>query len=239
MAVSIARGDLKLFGKAQQSVDRESAPEVMKSLMAELGPDERSGDTNLSTHKGGGREQAQLLADYWLPILRGKANAGELHVFVSPMQRCMQTINPLMQVLNTECGLTASIQPRICEVPGLCHPEDKEFLENEVFSRFHKGDLIGGRAVLAAHKFQRCGLTKTDITAQYAWAVEFGDVPDGSFPEREPWYPGCFESQAATEARIQGCKEWLLGLAKSLPEDDVVMCVSHGDTIWTSCSSRL
>ena len=118
------------------------------------------------------------------------------------MQRCMQTINPLMQAL----GLTASIQPLICEVPGLCHPDDKEFLEGQVFSRFRKGDLIGGRAALAAHDFQRCGLTKAEITAQYRWAVDFSDVSDGPFPEHEPWYPGCWESQAATKARIDRCK---------------------------------
>lgn len=156
-----------MFGQADVTVDRETAPEAMKALMAALAPDEQSGDTNLSTHKGGGREQAQLLADYWVPILRGKAGAGELHVYVSPMQRCMQTIDPLMRALSAECGLTASIQPRICEVPGLCHPDDKQFLEAQVFSRFREGDLAGGRAALAAHAFQRCGLTKAEITAQY------------------------------------------------------------------------
>lgn len=228
MAVSIARGDLKMFGKADQAVNRDTAPGAMKALMAELAPDEQSGDTHLSTHKGGGREQAQLLADYWVPILRGKAEAGELHVYVSPMQRCMQTINPLMQAL----GLTATIQPLICEVPGLCHPDDKEFLESHVFSRFRKGDLVGGRAALAAHDFRRCGLTKEEITTQYGWATDFSDVSDGHFPERAPWYPGCWESQAATKIRIDGCKTWLFSLAKSLPEDDIVLCVSHGDTIW-------
>lgn len=218
-----------MFGKADQAVDRDTAPEAMKSLMAGLGLDEQSGDTNLSTHKGGGREQAQLLANYWGPIVRGKAEAGELHVYVSPMKRCMQTINPFMQALG---GLTASIQPLICEVPGLCHPDDKEFLEAQVFSRFRKGDLVGGRAALTAHDFKRCGLTKREITAQYRWAVDFSDVSDGPFPEHAPWYPGCWESQAATKKRIDDCKSWLFELAKALPEDDVVMCVSHGDTIW-------
>jgi hypothetical protein len=166
MAISIARGDLKMFDKPEQRVDRASAPDAMKSLLASLGHDEQSGDTNLSTHKGGGREQAQLLADYWAPILQGKAEAGELHVHVSAMQRCMQTIDPLMKVLGPACGLTASIQPRICEVPGLCHPDDKLFLETEVFARFAKGDDEAGRAALSAHAFQRCGLSKAQISAQ-------------------------------------------------------------------------
>ena len=34
MAVSIARGDLKMFGQADVTVDRETAPEAMKALMA-------------------------------------------------------------------------------------------------------------------------------------------------------------------------------------------------------------
>lgn len=232
MAVSIARGDLKMFGKGDVPVDRETAPDAMKALMAELEPDEQCGDTNLSTHKGGGREQAQLLADYWAPILLGKARAAELHVYTSPMQRCMQTVDPLMRVFGADCGLTASIQPKLCEVPGLCHPDDRQFLEAQVFARFRAGDLDGGRAVLARRDFQRCGLTKAEISAQYGWAAEFGDTSDGRFPEHEPWYPGCWESHGATVARIEDCKDWLLGLAKQLPENDVVMCISHGDTIW-------
>ena len=36
MAVSIARGDLKMFGQADVTVDRETAPEAMKALMAAL-----------------------------------------------------------------------------------------------------------------------------------------------------------------------------------------------------------
>ena len=110
---------------------REGAQEAMALLMSEAPPDEQSGDTHLSTHKGGGREQAQLLAEYWAPILRGKADAGELHVYVSAMQRCMQTVDPLMK----ELGATATIEPRICEVPGLCAPEDRAFYEREVFPR--------------------------------------------------------------------------------------------------------
>jgi broad specificity phosphatase PhoE len=46
--------------------------------------------------------------------MKGKAAAGELHVFVSAMQRCMQTADPLITAL----GLTASIEPRLCEVPA-------------------------------------------------------------------------------------------------------------------------
>ena len=51
----------------------------MALLMSEAPPDEQSGDTHLSTHKGGGREQAQLLAGYWGPILRGKQSFVRRH----------------------------------------------------------------------------------------------------------------------------------------------------------------
>ena len=200
----------------------------MALLMSEAPPDEQSGDTHLSTHKGGGREQAQLLADYWAPILRGKAEGGELHVYVSAMQRCMQTVDPLMR----ELGATATIEPRICEVPGLCAPEDREFYEREVFPRIQAGEEEAAREAVAAHSFSRCGLTKAQVQAAYPWAVAFNDCSDGPFPEKEPWYPGAWESERDTAARIRGCREWLFGLARELPPDDAVLLVSHGDTIW-------
>ena len=200
----------------------------MALLMSEAPPDEQSGDTHLSTHKGGGREQAQLLADYWAPILRGKAEGGELHVYVSAMQRCMQTVDPLMK----ELGATATIEPRICEVPGLCAPEDRAFYEREVFPRIQAGEEAAAREAVAAHSFSRCGLTKAQVQATYPWAVVFNNCSDGPFPETEPWYPGAWESERDTAARIAGCREWLFGLARELPPDDAVLLVSHGDTIW-------
>ena len=228
MAIAMAKGDLSIFGIDGFAVTKDNAVEAMTRVKAGLERDELSGDTNLSVHKGGGVEQAQRLADYWAPILQGKAETGSLHVFVSAMQRCQQTIDPMMKVLHESCGLTASIQPRICEVPGLCAPADQEFMEQEVFKRFIKGDDDAARAAMAAHDFEMCGLSRGEIAAQFPWATEFAE----EFPEDGGWYTGGWESAADTAARIAGCKAWLTDMAATLPVDDMVVLVAHGDTIW-------
>ena len=92
MAIAVARGD----------TPRDQAPRAIREQLATASPDEQCGDTHLSVYKGGGREQAALLAPYWSPILRGKAESGGLHIFVSAMQRCMQTADPLMTSLGIE-----------------------------------------------------------------------------------------------------------------------------------------
>jgi hypothetical protein len=80
-------------------------------------------------------------------------------------------------------------------------------------------------AICAASKRGSERGRQADVTAQYPWATAFADCSDGPFPEAEPWYPGCWESERETKARIAGCKDWLQGLAQTLPEDDAVLLV--------------
>jgi hypothetical protein len=170
MAVSLAKGE----------VSRAEAPAVMRAAMARLPPHEQCGDTRLSAHKGGGVEQAELLARYWGPILRGKALAGQLHVHVSAMQRCLQTADPLMRWLlhegaeaEGESRLRATVRPMICEVPGLCAPADRAFMEEEVFPGLAPSAGVEAerraRAALAARNFTRCGLNRAEVLAAYPW----------------------------------------------------------------------
>lgn len=166
--------------------------------------------------------QAALLAKYWAPILRAKASEGGLHVYVSAMQRCMQTADPLMKEL---VGVTASIQPRIMEVPGLCSLADRNFLEDSVWPLFMPGqDEAKGHRLLAEHSFSPCGLSRQQVQQAYPWASAFAS----EFPEEGPWWPGCWESASQTERRIEGCHKWLVELSDELPENDLVVLFSHG-----------
>ena len=53
-----------------------------------------------------GEEQAEALARYYGPILRGYSEkTGEVHLFSSPQQRAMQTAAPLGTALGTAVTL--------------------------------------------------------------------------------------------------------------------------------------
>ena len=55
-------------------------------------------------------EQARLLAEYWAPLLMGKAEAGELHVFVSAMQVIRETNGPrLPRAAAMYSGMTSQL----------------------------------------------------------------------------------------------------------------------------------
>ena len=99
MAIRIAKGQV-------DPADREAIS--LRERMEE-GPSEASGDTQLSDHKGGGVREARLLGEYWAPMLREYAELGKLHVYVSAMQRCMQTADPLLRAL----GVDATIEPKV------------------------------------------------------------------------------------------------------------------------------
>ena len=218
MAIRVAKGQVR----------GEDAHEIERSESFALGFSEGSGDTSLSDYKGGGVEEAQRLGEYWCKILQGKVDAGEAHVFVSPMIRCQQTADPLMQKLRT----TATIQPLIMELPGLCAPDDRIFLDEVIWPLFEAGKDKEAQAKMLQHQWTRCGATKKEIQTNFPWAERFNSVT-----EDERWWKGMWERPRETTERIHAAEKWLLGLAKTLPEDDVVLLFSHGDTIWRLLSS--
>ena len=57
-------------------------------------------------------EQAELLARYWGPILRGKALAGQLHVHVSAMQRCLQSAVDARRLVGVDGALERQVAER-------------------------------------------------------------------------------------------------------------------------------
>ena len=54
---------------------------------------------------------------------------GQLHVFVSPMQRNLETVDPLMRLLRSKDfgadSLTATVNPDQYEIPAVSFPADR------------------------------------------------------------------------------------------------------------------
>ena len=71
-------------------------------------------------------EEAEALGAFWAPMMEHMVREKTLHVYVSPMQRCLQTANPLM----TRLKYHGTVYPKIFESPGLCHKSDREFITN-------------------------------------------------------------------------------------------------------------
>ena len=49
------------------------------------------------------------------------------------------------------------------QVPGLCAPADRAFLERAVFPAFRAGDDARAAAALGGRAFTRCGLTRRAV----------------------------------------------------------------------------
>jgi broad specificity phosphatase PhoE len=215
MAIRVAKGQ----------VDGHDASRIRRDESIKLGFDEGAGDTNLSDYKGGGIAEAQQFGEYWGNILSGKAEAGQLHIFVSPMQRCCQTADPFMKL--THCKGT--IQPLIFEVPGLCAPIDRVFLDEKVRPLYDASNEKAGKLLFESHTWSRAGFSSNDLQTKFPWIETFVGFPRS---KDIPWWKGMWELPHETSERLEKAKTWLFDLAQTLPEDDVVLLFSHGDTIW-------
>lgn len=97
MAIDLHKGNVKV----------EDVPRLKLKLAEADGPGELAGDTALSDI---GVREATQLAVYWSPILEGKARDGHVHMFVSPMRRCLQVF--IHVLLATSCTCTRIILDR-------------------------------------------------------------------------------------------------------------------------------
>lgn len=103
-----------------------------------------------------GLEEAEQLGRHWVELLQGNAASGRVRVFVSPMRRCMQTIDPLMRKLGA-IGATvpATVLTAIHEQPGLLHPVRECYLIVSPTTLTFVG-IVGGQAVGARHCSAAC-----------------------------------------------------------------------------------
>ena len=130
-------------------------------------------------------------------------------------------------------GTKATIQPLIMELPGLCAPDDRIFLDEIIWPLFEADKDSEAYERMQRHQWTRCGATKKEIKTHFPWAESF-DFPT---EDDERWWRGMWERPRETTERIEAAQSWLLDLARTLPDDDVVLLFSHGDTIWRLLSS--
>ena len=161
----------------------EMSEEEQLKAMRGASADE-DGDFKLTTH---GESQAEALGDMWAPVLEQAARRGKLHVFVSPMRRCLQTADPLMTALHKACGLKAMIKPSIMEFGGLTWPSDMGVFD-EMADLRKQGDVEGAMKLLKTKAWKASGYSGNELQKAFPWA----DLPDG-FPVDTPWHTGGFE----------------------------------------------
>eukprot|EP00041_Stephanoeca_diplocostata_P028927 m.838826 g.838826 ORF g.838826 m.838826 type:complete len:325 (+) comp23465_c0_seq15:138-1112(+) len=217
MAIDLHKGNVKI----------EEVPQLKVQLAESDGPGELAGDTALSDL---GLSEAKLLAEYWAPILDGKAKDGHVHAFVSPMRRCLQTADPIVTAL----GLNATILPSIMEVHGLCDPTDFKYLTGHIIPKSRTNAAAATQEWREYH-WKRVGLSRQQIERDFPWSS--GGL--SALPREEGWYRGGFETPLAIQHRIQAGLAWIKDLAHQYDENDVVILVSHGDTIWRLLSGTL
>ena len=168
-----------------------------------------------------------FLGIFWAPMFQGLANKNKLHVYVSPMQRCLQTADSLMKQLKYK----GTVHTTIFESPGLCHKTDRAFIANTLEPLVLKNKLQEAMKLRAAHTWTDCGLSKNEILRKFPWVagfVGFPDDPAQSWHCEALGYKG-WEGEATTLKRAHDAANFVKDLSKKLPEGDTIIFVSHGD----------
>jgi|EP00505_MAST-04D_sp_SCG-Rhode-Island_P001419 broad specificity phosphatase PhoE len=190
------------------------------------------GDTVLTTDVG--KREAEELGDHWAQVLQSQAEKGAIHVYVSPMQRCLQTIDPFMKRLS-HLGIKGKVLPLIFELPGLAHRKDRTFVAKRIQPLLDSNDVDEAVALYRSHKFHSCGLSFAEMRKKFPW-VEQGDPTAFPHDNDEPWYSpkngySGFQSVEETGDRVRRTVAFIYSLASTLASTDTVVFVSHGEYI--------
>ena len=78
---------------------------------------------------------------------------------MSPMQRCLETADPLITRLNYK----ATVLPLIFESPGLCHKYDRDFFCKSVEPLVTSNDMENAIKIYNKHRFRDAGLSQNSI----------------------------------------------------------------------------
>jgi len=172
-----------------------------------------------------GEDQANRLAEVWAPILKPKAQAGKLHVFVSPMKRALQTADPLLRALNVTSVVQAIVKPSIMEFGGLTAPSDMGIFD-ETDKLRKAGDMQAVKDLLRTFRWKACGFSGQRLLEAFPWAQVLED-----FPMDAPWWSQGFEGPKRTDARVAGVLDEIRDFPSKFGEGDIVVFVTHGGTI--------
>ena len=224
----MTKGNLRSARAAIQVVKGNITPEQMIDYENQQrngeGLHEWSGDTQLSDV---GKEEAELLGQFLGPMLEEAAKRNNLHVYVSPMQRCLETADPLITRLNYK----ATVLPLIFESPGLCHKYDRDFFCKSVEPLVTSNDMENAIKIYKKHRFRDAGLSQNSIRRSFPWVHEcvmFPEDPDKSWYSESNGYRG-FEAPKSTLKRANRTAIFLKQQAKALPRNDTILLVSHGN----------
>ena len=213
-AIQVAKGNIT----PDQIVEYENQQREGEGLH------EWSGDTQLSDV---GKEEADLLGRFLGRLLEQAAKQNSLHVYVSPMQRCLETADPLMTRLNYR----ATVYPLIFESPGLCHKYDREFFSESIEPLVLSKDMESAKRLFNKHRFHDAGLSENDINTRFPWVakcVMFPEDPNKPWHSESNGFRG-WETPKSTLKRANRAVHFLKQQAKVLPKNDTILFVSHGD----------
>eukprot|EP00037_Helgoeca_nana_P002867 m.36706 g.36706 ORF g.36706 m.36706 type:complete len:333 (-) comp12885_c0_seq2:1900-2898(-) len=227
----LSRGNLRDIRAFIKLAKDGQPPEHHEVLVEEMlkgeSHSEFEDDTALSE---AGLEEAEHLGEHWADLLKEHAIAGRIRFFVSPMQRCMQTADPLLRKLR-DCGadVRATVMPAIHEQPGLLHPDDKLWMKKEVLPLLSARTKVSERDALdriRRRKFTPCGIPADELQRRFSWITDFEGFPS---QESAPWYSGGRESKVGFDRRIGHVVGLIRKLQFELSDSDTLVFVSHGD----------
>jgi broad specificity phosphatase PhoE len=213
-AIQVAKGNITWEQMAEYE-DKQKEGE---------GLNEWSGDTRLSNI---GEEEAEALGAFWAPMMEHMVREKTLHVYVSPMQRCLQTANPLM----TRLKYHGTVYPKIFESPGLCHKSDREFITNTLEPLIMSKKISEALKLYHSHAFNDAGLSENEIRSRFPWITNVLMFPEN---KDKPWYNESngyrgWETPETTLQRANDAVNFVKEQAKILPENHTIIFVSHGD----------
>jgi broad specificity phosphatase PhoE len=180
-----------------------------------------------------GHEQAEMLGEFYFPLLEGKAREGKLHLWVSPQLRTMQTASPLYSRLHQATGIKSNVRIPLHEFHPPYHKnalpvykradtlrrklrragnKSAEQIDDEVNSFFQENSEV----------FLPTGMTPAQMRRDFNWCIPPPQLAENSRP-----FSG-HQPRSAALQRAQSNAEWLVEMQHQLEDDEVIVVVSHG-----------
>eukprot|EP00038_Savillea_parva_P006264 m.162570 g.162570 ORF g.162570 m.162570 type:complete len:369 (+) comp12213_c0_seq1:110-1216(+) len=169
--------------------------------------------------------QAAALGQFWAPLLKPYDDSGRLHIYVSPSVRTLQTVAPLAKRLKT----SPIMKPEITEAPGMIKGTDRSVVLPKLSEAERRGDWDEVKRIDAEMegKWTRHGLTRKELLERFPGYK----LADSFVKDDGPWYTYGAESVLRRRSRFEGVIRWLREMAATLPNDHVVVLVSHSNAI--------
>jgi len=181
-----------------------------------------------------GLSQAEALGAKWGPALVRYQEARQgsaIHLFVSPVQRALQTIDPLARCL----GKAYTVVPDLAEIHATVARDDRLDWMPKIREAEGRGDYEQVEVWMESMEghWKAAGLNEAEIRSRFPLAMlDFHGLVHTPFPQDgDRWCRWGPEGTRRQRLRMKRVAAWLESLRESLPEDDIVCVVSHGGTM--------